>query len=75
MKQNSSMLQYMLFHAAPDINWFLLLMSHTVGAKVVDWGVVHYCIFSVALLVFFKEQFGIQRWKANKKTILMISKH
>ena len=30
VKQYSSLLQYMLFHAASDINWFLRLMSHTV---------------------------------------------
>ena len=36
--QYSSMLQYMLFHAAPDRNWFLRLMSQRCAKVVVDWG-------------------------------------
>ena len=39
---NPRMLQYMLFHAAPDINWFLRLISHRCAKVVVDWGGVHY---------------------------------
>ena len=74
MKQNSSMLHYMLFHAASDRNWFLCLMIHTVGVKVELTG--EGCtIFTVALRVFFVEQFKVRSWKANKKTNLMISKH
>ena len=42
VKQCSSLLKYMLFHAAPDRNWFLHLMSHRC-AKVVYCGGVHYC--------------------------------
>ena len=41
MKQNRSMLQYKLFHTAPNRNWFLRLMSHSC-AKILYWGGVHY---------------------------------
>ena len=70
IKQYSSMLQYLLFHAAPVRNWFLRLMSHRCE-KVVDWGGVHYfCRIFASFL-----QFGIMLWKADAKTnLMMVSK-
>ena len=47
-------------------------MSHTVGAKVVDWGGVRY--FHHSFACFCVEQNGIRCWKADAKTNLMIFK-
>ena len=73
MKQNSSMFQYKLFHAAPDRNWFLHLMSHSC-AKVVQYSILgRDALFPPYL--FALEQFKIRRWKANGQTNLMTYKN